>query len=59
MKIGSPMLWFKTIDKYGHTRVVRVVVREIGERVTVEMIGKGGKPRLFNVQPERLREARR
>ena len=59
MKIGSPVLWHKTINRYGHTRVVRVIVREVGERVTVEMIGKGGKIRLFNVQPERLREVSR
>jgi hypothetical protein len=56
MKIGAPMIWYRTINKYGHTRVVRVIVREIGEKVTVQMIGKAGKPRLFHVQPERLRE---
>jgi hypothetical protein len=59
MKIGSRMLWHKTINRFGHVRIVRVIVREIGEKVTVEMIGKGGKPRLFNVQPERLREVSR
>lgn len=58
MKIGQRLLWYRTIDKYGHTRIVPVIVREIGEKVVVEApYGRGTK--LFRVQPERLREVSR
>jgi hypothetical protein len=59
MKIGAPMLWYRTINRYGHTRVVRVIVREIAERVTVEAPRKDGGSKLVRVMPERLREVSR
>jgi hypothetical protein len=53
------MLWLKTINRYGHVRVIRVIVRKIdAAKVTVEAPwGRGVK--LIRVMPERLREVPR
>jgi hypothetical protein len=53
--VGQVMHWHKIVSNYGHVDVIRVTVRKVGKRVTIEVPQRGGGMRLTSVTPERLR----
>jgi hypothetical protein len=56
IEIGKIMEWHKIVSNYGHISILRVIVRKIGKRITVEAPLKNGGTRLAIVQPHRLHE---
>lgn len=52
--VGQEMHWHKVVSNYGHIAILRVKVRKVGKRITVEVPQKGGGVRLASVSRERL-----
>lgn len=56
MQVGEVMDWHKVDSNYGHIIIIRVVVKKIGKRVTVQAPLKNGGSRVVCVRPESLRQ---